>query len=370
MPAPERLVIRFCPPVPTWGSQRTFADEYVPRLIAKLTNPTVYTSLSRPSWSHATYVPAANPLCTRGVVNRLWQLLRYQTSFAKQLSADGANVLFCPFNNEGLAWPGRLRQILVVHDLVPLRFPREYPLTWLLWQTVFRSAIRNSTRVICVSEATRRDLIRLVGVDPKRVSVVYNGYTSPAAPLPRNPRKQLLYVASAHSSHKNIATLFEAFARTQLRRTHQLRIVGAPHPRTTPALKARAAKPDLAGSVVFLSHISPLELEAEYASAELFVYPSLCEGFGLPLLEAMARRVPICAARGSAVEEIGADAAVYFDPRDPEDLRATLERLQADPEAQTRLVASGLRRVRDFSWDRSAAECARILEQVALESRP
>lgn len=363
-----RIATRFCPPVPAWGSQRTFANEFLPRLLAHLPPGLVYSSLeSIPGYS-GELVAARNPLCVPGMSRRLWALARYHLTFGRELRAAGAAVLFCPFNNEGVAFPRGVRQVLIVHDLVPVLFPRDYLVSRLLWATLYGLALRRAHHVICVSEATRTDLIRLLRLSPTRVSVVYNGYTPPVRVIPRAPQPRLLYVASAHSSHKNIGRLLEAFAGSSLRHTHELRVVGTPHPRTTVDLTKRALRPDLAGRVHFLSRISSDALEAEYAAAEIFVYPSLCEGFGLPLLEAMARGVPVCAARGSAVSEVGGEAAAYFDPRDPDDIRRVLEQLAADRELQATLVARGLARVGDFSWEKSAAQCAAVCLAAAIDT--
>lgn len=360
-----RIAIRFCPPAQAMGSQRTFAEEFLPRLLAHLPEPLVYSSLDSISGYEGLTVTALNPLSKPGFFQRLLSFFRYHLTFGRQLRTAGAGVLFCPFNNEGLAFPHGVRQVLIVHDLVPLLFPRDYLLSCLLWATFYRAAIRQAHHIICVSEATRADLIRLVGVSPTRVSVVYNGFTPPSNVMPRSPSALLLYVASAHSPHKNIARLLAAFAASKLRRTHQLRIVGVPHPKTTPILEAYVRQVDLVGRVHFLSHISNKALEAEYASAEIFVYPSLCEGFGLPLLEAMARGVPVCAARGSALSEVGGDAAIYFDPLNPADMSQTLERLSADPSLRAILTARGLARARDFSWEKSASQCASICLRAA-----
>lgn len=361
------IAIRFCPPTPVWGSQRTFAEEFLPRLLSHLPNPHVYSSLSSLRDFPGPIRPAKNPLGHPGIFRLLRALLHYHFTFSRELSAAGAGVLFCPFNNEGVAVPRDIRQVLIVHDLVPLLFPRNYLLSRMLWATFYRGAIRRAHHIICVSQATRADLIRLLKINPARVSVVYNGFTPPLQVLPRAPRAQILYVASAHSPHKNIGRLLVAFAESTLRQTHQLRIVGVPHHRTTPKLKAYIREAGLDGRVHFLSRISNELLELEYASAEMLVYPSLCEGFGLPLLEAMARGVPVCAAQGSAVSEIGGDAAIYFDPLNPGHIGWTMEKLSNDASLRADLVARGLTRVKEFSWEKSAAQCAAICLKAAVD---
>lgn len=359
----SRIAVRFCPPTPVWGSQRTFANELLPRLLRHLPENVLYTSLSRVEHA-STVFAAANPLCQPGAFRRIWALLRYQVTFGRTLRRRKTDLLFCPFNNEGLVFLHGVRQVLVVHDLVPYRFPRDYLATRILWALVYKIAARRAQHVICVSEATRADVVRFLGVPAEQTSVVYNGYTIPQSIPPRTPKRIVLYVASAHSAHKNIARLLEAFARSTLCSTHELRIVGTPHRRTTPLLIARATQPDLAGRVLFLDRLTDDELEAEYASAEMMSYPSLCEGFGLPLLEAMARAIPICAAQGSAVSEIAGDAALYFDPYDTLSIQEALEKLSRESALRSRLIERGLKRVKEFSWEKSAVECAAICLRV------
>lgn len=361
---PRKIAIRFCPPIPVWGSQRTFAHEFLPRVFRLLPDPLVYSSLVFKD-PDIELIKAENPLLLPGLARRCWALMRHQLTFAGSMRKKGIEVLFCPFANEGLAWSGGIRQVVIVHDLVPLRFPRDYKLSWLLWQTLYGAIVRRAQHVICPSQATCNDVINLLGLPANKVSVVPLGYTLPQSALPRRPQRHILYVASAHSAHKNIAALLEAFATSTLLSTYQLRIIGIPHRRTTPALQTRADQPDVAGRVHFLSEISADAMESEYAAAQIFVYPSLCEGFGLPLLDAMARSVPICAARGSSVSEVGGDAAIYFDPRDINDIRLSMERLTTDEGLRDQLTARGLARVQEFSWDKCAAQCGELCLEVA-----
>jgi len=361
---PQRIAIRFCPPTPPWGSQRTFAEEYLPLLLQELPGSLVYSSFPVVPTDGSIRVSARNPLYVRGLVRRMAAIIHYQATFERQLASAGAKVLFCPFHNDGLAFPRQVKQILVVHDVVPLVFPGEYRMSRLLWATLFRAAIIHSAHIICVSEATKAELVRRLNLRPDRVSVVQNGYGAHGHQVGPARLPRILYVASTHSAHKNIPTLLEAFAACSLRTTHDLRIVGVPHRRTTPEIKARIRRLGIADRVQLLAQLDSAALRNEYQSASLFVYPSLCEGFGLPLLEAMAYGLPVCAARVTSIPEVAADAALYFDPRNPVEIARTMEQLHSDPLLQRKLVALGYANVSRFSWKRSAAETAAICREA------
>ena len=360
----SKTAIRFCPPSPVWGSQRTFAEEFLPRLLENLPGSTVYSSLPENPIAGSTWLRATNALYRPGPFRRISAILRYQTTFEQQLLDAGTEVLFCPFHNEGLAFPRKIRQVLIVHDVVPLLFPRDYVVSRLLWSTLYSAAIRNSAHIICVSEATRTDLVQRLGLEPNRVSVVHNGFSAPLRPSDGKRLPRILYVASAHSTHKNIPNLVRAYAGSTLRQTHELRIVGVSHRHNTPIIRRLIERLGLGTRIHLLMQLSNEDLQEEYAKASLFVYPSLCEGFGLPLVEAMAYGIPVCASRLSAIPEIASDAALFFDPRIPSDIGRVLERLAANPDLQHQLIARGHANITRFSWTRSAAECAAICQRT------
>lgn len=362
---PNGIAIRFCPPIPTWGSQRTFSVEYLPRLIHELPGSVVYSSIEKNA-AVDNWIPAQNPLNQPGLAKKVISLLRFQANFERELLAKKIRVLFCPFHNDGLAIPSRIRQVLVVHDVVPLMFPSEFRMSRLLWATIYRSAIRRSAHIICVSEATRHELVTRLRLPPQRLSVVYNGYVAPIAVGERPRLRRILYVASAQSAHKNIICLLRAFAASSLRDTYELRIVGVPHQRTTPSIKHVVSELNIGHSVHFLMHLGDDALRDEYALASIFVYPSLCEGFGLPLLEAMAYGLPVCASRLSAIPEIAGDAALYFDPYLPSDICSAMETLAKDGILRAKLISKGYANIARFSWMKSAVESAAVCRSQAI----
>jgi glycosyltransferase involved in cell wall biosynthesis len=360
----NRIAIRFCPPVPTWGSPRTYAEQFLPKLLKHLPNALCYSTIQGKVSAGVEWLPARNYLHEPGVLRKLSSFLFENILFERRLIREGVKTLFCPFNNDGLIFPRRVRQVLIVHDLVPLQFPKEYPATRILWGSLFRMSVRRSKKIICVSDATRRELIRRLNINPDNIETVYNGYdaTEEISVCQRLPRA--LYVASAHGAHKNIPTLLHAFSVSRLRNSHELRIVGVPNRRNTPLIRRLIVKLGLQNKVRLLTHLSKEDLISEYRLASLFVYPSLCEGFGLPLLEAMTYGVPVCASNTSAMPEIAGSAALYFNPIDPIDIARVMERMNDDILLQRELVNNGYTNLKRFSWEQSAMACAKICKNI------
>jgi glycosyltransferase involved in cell wall biosynthesis len=251
--------------------------------------------------------------------------------------------------------------VVTVHDL---SFERDPGLMGLRDRLVFRTAVprsaRRAARVIVVSEQTKRDLIGLAEVPAERVVVVPNGVAErfrPDGPL-ANGRPYALVVGSLER-RKDPLTAVEGFA---LLGSDELRLVFAgPDRGDGAAARAAAARRGIEARVEFKGHVSEDELAALYRGAACLVFPSRDEGFGLPLLEAMASGVPVVASRAGALPEIAGDAAILVDPGNPVALAGGIERALADRE---RLVAAGLERARAFSWAETAERTLAVYREL------
>jgi glycosyltransferase involved in cell wall biosynthesis len=273
---------------------------------------------------------------------------------------------------------GRFHRVVTVHDLIYARFPeahvgiRDKGMSVLVPQ-----AARHSDRVLVDSQSTRNDLISLTGVGRERIDVVPLGLGAVRReePLPEREvrtrfdlgeRRAVLSV-SAKRPHKNLLALIAALARIPREGRPVLVLPGYPTPHEG-ELRERARALDIQGDVRFPSWVSPAELEGLWQVAEAFVYPSLYEGFGLPVLEAMARGVPVACSKTSSLPEVAGDAALLFDPHDEPAIARAIERLLADPDYAGRLRAHGRQRARLFTWQRTARltleSYARVLEHA------
>jgi len=177
----------------------------------------------------------------------------------------------------------------------------------------------------------------------------------------------LLYVARLEHPGKNHVTLLEAYARLRSEGVRHKLVLAGPRWNGAEAIDAAVARLGLAGHVVFTGFVAGEELPGLYAGASAFVFPSLYEGFGIPLLEAMASGTPACVANTSSLPEVAGDAALLFDPRDPCDIADAMHRLVTDDVLRARLRARGLQRCKEFTWERSAQG---VLDACRSAARP
>lgn len=256
------------------------------------------------------------------------------------------------------------RRVIVVHDLTYKRFPellQKETLANLESQMAREIAIADA--IVCVSESTRRELLHFYPVDPSRAVAIHSGLGSPAVaePMPGLPSRYILFVSTIEP-RKDLGTLLDAFERLRDsgRYDGSLVVVGRI------GWKSEALVPRLrAGGVVHLDYLRAEQLATVYRNAEVFVFPSLYEGFGFPLLEAMSHAVPAIAARSSSLPEVGGDAALYFEPRDVEGLAAQLARVTSDAPLREELARRGRTQAAKFTWAEAGGRTMEVLRRVA-----
>jgi glycosyltransferase involved in cell wall biosynthesis len=260
---------------------------------------------------------------------------------------------------------GPFARVTTIHDLHYRIVPdAHFGVRGLGMRVLVPLAARRSHRLIAVSRSTRDDLVRLLGVPEDKVDVIPWGVgaRAPAQSLPEGAVRDryglgdrpVVLSASAKRPHKNLVRLLEALAEIPAERRPVLVLPGYPTPHET-ELRARAGALGVTGDVRFLGWLEPAELEGLYATAAAFVFPSLYEGFGLPVLEAMARGVPVATSNRASLPEVAGDAALLFDPERPAEIAGAIETLLTDPARAERLRAAGRERAARFSW-RAAAE--------------
>jgi glycosyltransferase involved in cell wall biosynthesis len=273
----------------------------------------------------------------------------------------------------------RCRSVVTIHDCIHLMFPQYLPnrLALQYARTSISLAARQATRVLTVSESSKRDILRFVDVPSEKIDVIYNAYDERFAVEPREEdvirvreRYQLhdefVFYAGNVKPHKNLERLIVAFDLVRKRGLDRLKLVliGDEISRYA-ALRRAVHQHQLHKHVRFLGYLPEETLAVMYRLAGVFVFPSLYEGFGLPPLEAMASGTPVVTSNVSSLPEVAADAAVLVDPHDPHAIAEGIYRLLTDERLRRDLRVKGLARARQFSWEDSVRRVHAIYQEVA-----
>jgi glycosyltransferase involved in cell wall biosynthesis len=293
-----------------------------------------------------------------------------QTEGRHLIIKDEIDTLFAPAHIAPLNLPKRIKKVLAVHDLLPILYPgtmANYNL--FVHKIFFKKSIAEVDVIITMSETTKNDLIRYLGVKRERIEVIYEGVGEifhpyeKAAVIENRHRYGLErpYILSCGTlePRKNYAVLLSAFKR--LKTDYDLVIIGKKGWKYGEVF-AWIEKLNLAKWVKLLGYVPQDSLPLFYCGAEIFVFPSLYEGFGLPLLEAMACGVPVVSSNASCLPEIGGDACLYFAPHSVEDLVSQMERLLSDTNLRKELAKRGIERAREFTWEKTARKTLQVLK--------
>ena len=260
------------------------------------------------------------------------------------------------------------RRVITVHDLTYKRFPELLQKETLA--NLEREMLREVSRadaIVCVSEATRSDLLEFYPVDPRKVYAVLSG-PPPSRPATANvlhlPERYILFVSTIEP-RKNLDVLIEAFEMVKDRGYPGDLVVAGKVGWKSERTLGRMAQTRWRASIRRLDYVERGQLPGLYRRAEAFVLPSIYEGFGFPILEAMAEGTPVIAAENSSLPEVGGDAALYFPTGNAGALAEAIGKITTDAALRERLLARGGANLARFSWERAAAETAAIFRRVA-----
>lgn len=273
---------------------------------------------------------------------------------------------------------GRIPTLLTVHDLSFVHYPETFPerlVTYL--NQVVPWSIHRATHVLADSQATKDDLTAVWQVPADKVTVLYSGVHERFQPVAdaqkRTAVRQQYGLGSAPyilavgtvQPRKNYQMLIRAFQPVAQTHPHNLIITGGKGWLFT-EMMAEVGRQGLDGRVHFAGFVADADLPTLYSEADLFVFPSLYEGFGLPLLEAMGCGVPVITANTSSLPEVAGQAAVLLSPHEEAAWTAAMKQLLADPPERTRLTAAGFRQARQFTWQQSAHQLLDLYQQLTL----
>ncbi|MBI3287812.1 MAG: glycosyltransferase family 4 protein [Chloroflexi bacterium] len=314
--------------------------------------------------------PTRNPL-----VRIFWE----QVLLPLHLAREGVDLL----HGLGFVIPLASRRpgVITIFDLGFVVHPELIkPARRIYLSTMARLSAQRARRIIAISQATKQDIVRLWGIDPQRVVVIPCGVEErfrPPAPEALEawrrrrslPEHMILFLGTLEP-RKNIPGLLRAYALLRSRglRSHMLVLAGAAGWGQTSIL-AEMGRLGLNGQVFLPGYVPSEELPLWYAAADLFVYPSLYEGFGLPVLEAMACGTPVIAADGSALPEVVGEAGLLVSPTDVEALAEAIQRALQDPSLREAMRGKGLLQARRFSWAEAGRRTAQVYEEATTHER-
>jgi glycosyltransferase involved in cell wall biosynthesis len=274
------------------------------------------------------------------------------------------------------------RAVVTIHDIIHLLYPEFLPsrLAFFYAQRMIRRSLTRGDRIIAVSQNSRSDLLRYFDVDGRKIEVVYNGVEPDFHRrlhqrdlrrwLQRLEVRQpyLLFVGNP-KPHKNLDNVIQAYAKAREIHSFEAPLVCiGGRPEADLKVRQRATQLGVAEQVKLLGHVAQEALPAIYQGATLVLHPALYEGFGLPVVEAMASGVPVITSNTSALKEIGEGFAHLVNPLDVEEMARAIAQLMADPELRESLAELGRQRARDFTWERTARRTLEIYRQT-LDSK-
>ncbi|MEM6835778.1 MAG: glycosyltransferase family 1 protein [Cyanobacteria bacterium P01_C01_bin.120] len=310
-----------------------------------------------------TAVPT-NMTAEQGLQGHLRRLLWTQwrlPALCQQLGArsPGSDLLFSPITEAPLFSDRRF--VVMVHDLIPLRFMVSRAQTWLHRHYVPR-VLAVAEHILCNSEATAADIVRFYNISAQKITPVLLAHDAEHFRPMSLERQPYFLLLGRQTPYKNGAVALQAFAQLPHRREYELWLVGPDDPRYTPALRNQAAALGITSQLKFLNYVPYDQLPRLLNQAQALIFPSLWEGFGLPVLEAMACGTPVIASSRASIPEVTGDAALLVDPLDATAIAGAMQRLIRDPQLYLQLSHASRDRAAQFSWARTGHATVEVLQ--------
>lgn len=299
---------------------------------------------------------------TKKQINRLiWTQFQLPKVY-KQLKGS---LIFSPVPEAPL-W-SQCSSIVTVHDFIPRRFPRRGSLLTKYHRYYVPLVLKQAEHIICDSEATAQDIVDFCQIPTSKITPIPLAYDAqhfqPKIAANNSLNQPYFLFIGRHDLHKNIGRIISAIAKLNRCDEHQLLLVGPVDDRHTPLLRQQIAELGLTERVKFLDYVPYEDLPGIISGAIALVFPSLWEGFGLPILEAMGCGTPVITSNLASMPEVAGDAAILVDPYNTDEIADAMRAIADDTALQTKLSELGLARAKLFSWEKTGKATVEVLER-------
>ena len=325
---------------------------------------------------------------TKVLADFSWYGMEEQYKFPGLLNKYKLDLVHIPHFNVPIFYLGKM--VVTVHDLIHQNFsmnrattldPFTYKVKQFGYSTIFNLALRNSKKIIVPSNYVKSEILKKFSVYKDKIVVTYEGVDEEILKIKNQISNReiektmkhlnikppyIFYVGNAHP-HKNVEGLIKAFLRIQnlefrVQNGYKLKLVlsGSDH-----YFWQRLKKENMHNDIIYTGYVTDEQLVALYMGAKAFVMPSFEEGFGIPLLEAMALGTPVVSSDAASLKEIGGDGAIYFDPNNLVEMESKIKEVLNNEKLRKELVEKGRERVKEFSWEKLAKETLEIYQQKA-----
>lgn len=329
-------------------------------------NPILLTATKQANFQ--CYFIPNNLTPAQGSKGHLRRLLWTQWQLPKIYNQLKSSLIYTPIPEAPLYT--KCRYVVMCHDLIPLRFPRQFSPLTNYFRLVVPQVLKQAQHIICNSKSTAQDLVDYYGIDAQKITPILLAYdTNHFYPQSKKnsltaakDRPYFLYIGR-HDPYKNLARLITAFAKIPNYQDYYLYLAGSGDNRFTPQLQQQVKELNLTKQVKFLDYISYQDLPLLLSNAIALVFPTLWEGFGLPVLEAMACGTPVITSNLASLPEVTGDTAILINPYNTAEITAAMLEIAEHQDLRSHLTQLALARAKQFSWANTGTQTKAILQQ-------
>lgn len=297
----------------------------------------------------------------QGLKGHFRRLLWTQLQLPKIYKEQRSHLLFSPIPEAPLF--SNCRYIVTVHDLIPLRFPKRFSPLTPYFRYYIPQVLAQAQHIFCDSLATAKDITDFFHIQADKITPILLAHDTQHFCFLDLPTSNYFLYIGRHDPYKNLHRLIDAFATLSSKPECELWIAGPQDPRYTPKLQAQADHLGLSHQVKFLDYLPYKQLPTLINQAIALVFPSLWEGFGLPVLEAMACGTPVITSNLSSLPEVAGDAALLVNPYSTGEIAEAMQSVATDSTLRSRLRTLGLNRARQFSWAKTGQATVEVLQR-------